>query len=185
MDLSALRRRPLGWAAAVLAGGGVLTAIAAASQPPQHEDTVAFGSTPQRGCVSLDVVDRSVQAYILPKSSTGPVGTLATYSTVVNDAADKTQVGSAVGTVAVLYTRPSDRHIIEYRTEQMRLADGTIAYHDFEDRTAVALGKVMHSRVQGTSGRYAGMTGRMDWQVFGTAVGHNRVPTHIELCRRR
>lgn len=136
----------------------------------------------RHGCLTLDVVDRSINEYSPPQSPKGPIGAFATYNGLVSDGDDSKVIGTEVGSVNVLYVRAADHHLIESRAELWQLPEGTISYLGLEDRTAMAASQPLHSRVHGTSGAYAGKVGWMDWTVHGDSIQNNWTAEHFVLC---
>ena len=158
-------------ACAVVVATGAAVPGAAASQAR----TADHG----RGCVTLSVVDITVQGYRPPQSQPGvQVGTFGTYTDVVYDSSGKTAIGTAVGSLDILY-QAANGDLIQYRNEQWELPGGTLAYASREDRTRWA--SPQHGRVIGTSGSYAGLSGSIVWQVIGTGNSPT-VPETFTLC---
>lgn len=155
-------------------------AVAAGAAIPGAAAAHAAGTTDHdRGCVKLSVVDITVQGYRPPQSQPGAqVGTFGTYTDVVYDSTGTIAVGTAIGSLDIMY-QAANGDLIQYRTEQWQLAGGTIAYSSREDRTQWF--NPQHGRVIGTSGSYAGMSGSIDWQVIGTG-NSPKVPESITLC---
>jgi hypothetical protein len=93
----------------------------------------------------------------------GP-GFMTTYWTDVFNT-DNELIGTSIGTMIILYERPSDGHLIEYICEQIQLKDGCLASEAYLDRTDVLEQNVCEQTLWGTSGRYAGMKGSRKYRI--------------------
>lgn len=167
-------------AAALCVGAALVPGTVAASVSADSAGSVSPDH--HRGCVTLDVVDRSVNEYSPPQSPKGPIGAFANYNGLVSNASDTKVIGTEVGSVNVLYVRDGDHHLIESRAELWQFPEGTISYLGLEDRNAMATSQPLHSRVRGTSGVYAGKSGWMDWTAHGDSIENNWTTEHFVLC---
>jgi hypothetical protein len=141
----------------------------------------ANAATDRKGCVTFDVVDRTVEAWQPTNKPPASALSIGTYADVINNAADTTQIGTATGTATVLSVRP-DGHQVEFLAQQWQLPDGVVAYQDTFDRTAMLAGQTVRGPAEGITGRYAGLTGTMEWKLIGYGLGSHKVPEHFTLC---
>jgi hypothetical protein len=111
-------------------------------------------------------IERVTQAHTNSKETPdkwGP-GFMTTYWTDVFNT-DNELIGNSIGTMIILYKRPSDGHLIEYISEQIQLKDGVLASEAYLDRTDVLEQNVCEQSLRGVSGRYTGMTGSRKYRI--------------------
>ena len=95
---------------------------------------------------------------------------------------DEELIGTSIGTMIILYRRPSDGHLIEYCSEQIQLKDGSFAAGGFIDRNDVLSQNWISYPVIGTGGRYKGMTGNRKYRINKLADQYPLI-AEIELHR--
>jgi hypothetical protein len=95
---------------------------------------------------------------------------------------DEELIGTSIGTMIILYRRPSDGHLIEYCSEQIQLKDGAFAAAGFIDREDVLSQRWISYPVVGTGGRYKGMTGNRRYRINKLADQYPLI-AEIELHR--
>jgi len=110
----------------------------------------------------------------------GP-GFMTTYWCDVFDTSNNL-IGTSVGTMIILYKRPSDGHLIEYISEQIQLKDGAFHAAGYVDRSDVFAQDWCGYPAVGISGRYEGMTGYRKWRIK-ELEGQYPLISEIELHR--
>ncbi|HUR07918.1 MAG TPA: hypothetical protein VM347_35620 [Nonomuraea sp.] len=80
--------------------------------------------------------------------------------------ADKEVVGHTIGMARVVRKRESDDHIFAEYDEVVQLQDGIMRATGTFDRNALLAGACVRLKLEGLSGRYAGMSGFREWQVI-------------------
>lgn len=159
-----LRRRLLPVTAAVLIASGlligVIPATAATSQPRASDDG--------NQCIGLNFIEPTIKVYgnmTITSPSALPTGFLAIYFDQLNNPADGTKAGDSAGHFDIMY-QLANGDDIEYISESMQLADGTLAGAGSFDRSNMLAGDWINIPVHGTSGRYVGMSGIWHWRVL-------------------
>jgi len=164
--------------AGLLVGGTVLIGVVpAVASTPQVTKVKA-----DKSCIEHTYIEK-LGTYYPGVTTANEIGTYGTYHDPILDSSGTTQLGTGVGTLDVLYKRPSDGHIIEYTTEQYQFADGTVVVSDYFDRTNLLAFKWVSESAKGTSGAYLGMSGKVTSRVISfTAPGYPALDKFI-LCK--
>jgi len=135
-------------------------------------------------CITLNYIEKLIRYYPESDHVTG-VGVFGEYYDemyLTTTSTDKKATG--IGTFDTLYTDPATGHIMEWVTEQWQFPDGTFVGSGLFDRNEMLRGEWMHTPLVGSSGRYVGMKGHIDWRAIDLdKPGNPPAQDVIVLCR--
>ncbi|NUP52990.1 MAG: hypothetical protein HOW97_37550 [Catenulispora sp.] len=160
------------------------TCWAVAGPAPGAATAQAGTATPDHhGCVTVDFIEPTPSFYSnIPMTPQAPytVGFQGAAFDTIYDAAGNKIATSVVASDNV-FKRDSDGHVFEVVDEVMNFPDGTLDGHIVADRNAVAAGSWVSGRIQGISGRYAGLAGPWRWRLNVVAPPYPAHETGV-LC---